>query len=590
MKKLTSVGLSISILVCIILITLLWLWAFRHSLQAYRSPLRAANLSPQAHAAAPAKKVVLVILSGLGYENALALNLPALAQFGRTGASSAMLSQPPTFAQTAWTTLISGAPPETNDAPPFDIPAENLYPLAIDTIFARLHEQNGQTALFGPVEWRYLIPAGQLDHTYFATERGAQADEIILEAALPAITDNQTNLVLVHLTQLDQAARQPEGLAGPAYQQAAAQINSDLKKISTAIDFSDTVLIVLADHGHIESGGHGGAEVEIVWQPFFMVGAKVIPGDYSEIRQTDIAPTLAALLGTAPPMMAQGRILTEMLRLSEYDQAILQLALAEQRVALAEAYQTLLTGQASNAPRLVNDLDYAQATFAQKNIQGAIQLAQLTREEADTVMNTTRTGQIQTGQIIRLLVSALGLLVWFMVMWRRRGYHAGSIVVAAMITLTIYHGLYQLQGYSYSISSFRAISGLPLEIARRSAISLVIGGGFLLIFLILANEGDWIILLGSAYGFSVMVTFIFVLSFCWGYWQNGWALTVFLPAVEPSYWQLAGAVESIMTALLGLLLPWLITTLAGSIYLLRRRMTEPRRSRPKTGTLPGLHW
>jgi len=188
-----------------------------------------------------------------------------------------------------------------------------------------------------------------------------------------------------------------------------------------------------------------------------------------------------------------------------------------------------------------------------------------------------------------LPIALLIVIVWFMIIWRRRGIHAGSIVMATIITISLYHGLYQLQGHSYSISSLVNISSIPLEIARRTTVSLLVGWGVLLILLMLAGDGNSVRLLGSAYGFSLLVTFIFMLPFFWGYWQNGWGVTTHPPAVVPAFWQITSAFEAMVAAVLGVLLPWPITILCLFVHLVRRRLSETESSRAKTGALPGLH-
>lgn len=589
MKKYQSVGLSIIVLTSVIVGTLLWLVAFSRSIDSYRSPLRGVSIDPQETTPPYTHKVVLVIISGLGYDNALALNLPMFERLRQTGAEAAVQSEPPTYTQTAWATLISGAPPETNDAPPVQQPTEALYPLEVDTLFNRARQAGYQTALFGHADWERLIPAEMIDQKFFLNASGAQVDELLLETAMPAIKDNETELVILQFTQLEFAAGQLGGLEGPAYRQAADQINAYLEKISSAIDLSDAVLIVTADHGLTEDGGHGGNEVEVIWQPVVMIGENVVPGSYSDIHQTDLAPTIATLLGLAPPTLSQGRILAEMLRLSQVDQAVLQLNLARQKMALTRAYAAQVGGEGGlDLTSLAEDLTYAEATFENDNINGALQLALLAQQEAEAQMSAIRHSRLQTGQLLRLPLVVLIIAVWFIGLWRKRGAHSPSIIIAATITIVLYHTLYQLQGYSYSISSYLDFSSLPLEIARRTSVSLLIGWGLLLILLMLADEGNWIRLLGSAYGFSVLVTFIFMLPFFWGYWQNGWAVTSTLPAVGPIFWQISGAVESLVAAALGLLLPWPIMALCLFLYIIRHRLNETESSRTKTGALPGL--
>ena len=149
MKKYASIGLSILVLTSVIIGMTLWVRAFHASIQNYRSPLGEVDLSAQPSPLTKTSKVVMVLISGLGYDASQTLDLPVFEQLERVGANAAVQSMPPTYSQTAWATLISGAPPDTNDAPPVDIPFEDLRLLEVDTIFARAHEAKLQTALLG---------------------------------------------------------------------------------------------------------------------------------------------------------------------------------------------------------------------------------------------------------------------------------------------------------------------------------------------------------------------------------------------------------------------------------------------------------
>lgn len=587
-KKYISIGLSLLVLAGVIIGTAWWGKAFFTSIQNYRSPLREAPLSPQTALASQSAKVVVVLISGLGYDASLALELPALEQLRQAGADMAVESTPPTYSQTAWATLLTGAPPETNDAPPVDLPIEDLRPLGVDTIFARAHDAGLQTALLGAATWRRLIPRNQLDYTYFTAQSGSEADAAIMEAALPVVINDEIQLALIHFTQVDQAG-QNLGAGSEAYRQAAQQVDAYLGQISQAMDLSRSTLIVLADHGHIPDGGHGGNEVEVVWQPLVVIGQSIVPGSYSDIHQTDIAPTVATLLGLGIPLANQGRILFELLRLEERSQAQAQLALAQQRLPLAKAYISQIEGLPAALPETIPaGLERAQSALAAGNISGAFQLALLTQQETDAFMLAARNRQVAAGQWLRLIVALLVLLVWFTVMWRRRGIQAGSILIAALLTVGLYHVLYQLQGHSYSVSALRDFSAWPFDIARRTAVSLLAGGGLMLIMLMLAREEDWLTLLSTGYGFGLLVTFIFALPLFWAFWQNGLTVTWYLPAILPAFWQITALLETMIAAILGLLLPWPIMALNLFVNLIRRRLDESR-ARAKSDALPGLH-
>ncbi len=587
-KKHSSIGLSILVLAGIIIGTAFWIKVFYTSIQNYRSPLREADLLPQIAPPAQTSRLVIVLISGLGYDDSLALDLPVLEQLKQAGATAAIESTPPTYSQTAWGTIITGAPPETNDAPPTDLPLKELRSQEIDTIFARAHDADLTKAIFGTAEWGRLVPSNQLNHTFFTNDAGPIADRAIFEAALPIIETNNTNLVLLHFTQVDFAARYQGGTSSEAYRQAALAVDAYLGQLSTAMDLSHSVLVVLSDHGHIAKGGHGGNEVEVIWQPLVMIGQNIIPGNYSDIDQTDIAPTISTLLGLAPPTAAQGRILFEMLQLSEEEQTIAQLSLAQQRITLAEAYLTRIQEAEITSPdQLTIDLTQAQTALTNNNVSGAFQLAAFAQEEADTQLALARHNRLKTEQIFRLVVAVLIILVWFIMIWRRRGFHAGSIAIAAVLSVALYHMLYQIQGNSYTLSSIRSFETLPIDIARRTAVSLLVGGGLVLILLMLTKEDNWLSLLSTGYGYGMLVTFIFSLPLFWAFWQNGFIITWHLPKVVPVFWQITGLFEVLVAAILALLLPWPIMMLNLFVSLIRHYLSDARSQKPDA--LPGLH-
>jgi hypothetical protein len=320
-----------------------------------------------------------------------------------------------------------------------------------------------------------------------------------------------------------------------------------------------------------------------------MVGENIVPGEYSDIHQTDLAPTISAILGLAPPTAAQGRILFEMLQMTETNQTLAQLSLARQRIYLAQAYLAQIQGlQAPFPNQLFADLTAAQTAFTRNNIDGAFQLALLAQKEADTRMTVARNHRIKIEQLLQLAAAIPVFLVWFIILWRRRGIHAGAVAIAAILTVVLYHALFQLQGYSYSVSSLQDFSEFPFEIARRTAVSLLVGGGLVLILLLLTNEGDWLTLLGTGYGFGMLVTLLFSLPLFWAFWQNGFTVDWRLPAILPAFWQITGLFEMMTAALLALLLPWPIMSLSLFIHLLRRRLSQAR-AKPEPDALPGLH-
>lgn len=591
MKKFLSIILSIFVLGCVVIVTNFWIRGFYDSIRTYRSPLAGVELqvAPRPALSAPGQ-VVLVIISGLGRFDADTLEMPALAQIRQTGAAATVQSLPPTFTQTSWGTLITGAPPDTNDAPPINNPASGPRLINVDTIFARAHAAHLKTALLGSETWRRLIPRNDLDQAFYVDPADPTADQLIFENALLTLDGDSTDLLVVQFSSPGYAARNQGGTGGAAYQQAVQQIDAYLGQLQQRMDFGRAALLIVGDHGYTAGGGVGGAELELTQQPLVMAGGVVAPGNYSNISQIDIAPTVATLLGVELPGVAQGRILFEMLRLPQQDTGTAQLSLASQRVELVQTLATVVSGQSSDAVEALQvDLGQAQQAFAQNNLSGAFQLAQLAQESADDLLAVIRQRQSSGQRWSRLLASGGVLLLWAGLLWRRRGKYAGVIVFAALLTLALYHILYQLQGYEYSISTINNFLDWPFSVARRAAVSLLAGGGLILIVLLLTGEENWLTLLGTGYGFGVLVTFVFALPLFWAFWQNGWRVEIFLPAVDVVFWQITASFEAMISATIGLFLPWPIMLLIVFVVRARRLLNgEPRPPR-KSDALPGLH-
>jgi hypothetical protein len=94
----------------------------------------------------------------------------------------------------------------------------------------------------------------------------------------------------------------------------------------------------------------------------------------------------------------------------------------------------------------------------------------------------------------------------------------------------------------------------------------------------LVNEKNWLISLGTGYGFSVLVTFIFALPLFWAFWQNGWEVEWYLPAIQTVFWQVTSSFEVMIAAIVGLLLPWPIMLLNVFVNLVRSYLDETKSS------------
>lgn len=587
MKKYLPVLFSIFILLGLIVSAEAWIRALYESARHYQPPLHGDTLPTEPLTLPKTAKVVIVLLSGLGDEAFQSLELPVMAQLAQTGVSSTLQSAPPTYSQTARMTLITGASPELNGVAPIDQPFEAMVVPDTDSIFARAHEAHLKTALVGLADWRGLVPREELDETFFVESPGPEADQTILNVALPLLKEDEVDLLLIQFTGLDFAASQQGGTSSDAYRATAVRLDDYIGQISRIMNLDTSILVILSDRGHVSSGGSGGAEIEVTQQPLVMNGYGLISGQYSVIAQTDVAPTVATLLGLPAPHQAQGRILFEMLNLSSEHQTLAQIALTRQRLALAERYLTGVQGPEAHLPdSLFVDIERAANTLAQNNVNGALQLALLTQKSVDAEMAAARHSAIQAARWPRLLAAAALALICFFILWRRRNVHAGLILIAAIVTLALYHTLFQLQGHSYSISGFE-LADMPFDIARRMGVSFLAGGALVLLFLMLIDERNWLTLLSTGYGYSLLTIFILALPLFWAFAQNGWVIDGYLPSVTLIFWQITSLLEILVAAIIGLIIPWPIMALNVFVNFVRRHLSD---SQSKSGhdPLPGL--
>ncbi|KNC52573.1 uncharacterized protein AMSG_12136 [Thecamonas trahens ATCC 50062] len=105
-----------------------------------------------------------------------------------------------------------------------------------------------------------------------------------------------------------------------SYNGAVTNKTRILDELTDALD-DDTVVFIFADHGHVNRGGHGGVQDELTNVPLIIYrkNSNFASTPYSgpafsgQIENTDLAPTVAAILGMPVPRQATGRFITDAL-------------------------------------------------------------------------------------------------------------------------------------------------------------------------------------------------------------------------------------------------------------------------------------
>lgn len=344
MKK--SAPIIIGVLICIAVMGVSYFWAtaLMDSVYAYRSPLRNSPPLPGEALGTPnTRSFVIVLIDALRYDTSLKSNvMPFLNQLRSEGASALMHSRPPSYSEPGYTVLLTGAWPDLSDGPALNLDYADIPTFTQDDIFSAVHRAGLLTAVSGFNWFEKLIPQQAVSVSFYTAGEDQVADRQVTDAALPWLHEGKYQLVLIHLDQVDYAGHHEGGPIDPRWDAAATRADDLLKEIATAMDLNQDTLLVISDHGQIDMGGHGGQDPIVLLEPFVMVGKGVIPGKYGDIQMVDVAPTVAAMLGSNIPATNQGHPQIAMfdITLTQVDQ--INRALSAQQAQLVQAYQAAI--------------------------------------------------------------------------------------------------------------------------------------------------------------------------------------------------------------------------------------------------------
>lgn len=467
--------MSAVVLVLAVAASAIWLHYIAESARSYRPPV---TVLPEASRETTpiVQQVVLVIVDGLRVD--MARQMPLLGELRAQGASAVVRVPEPTFALATWTTLVTGAGPELNSAPLLNVPADQIQPIAVDHLFERAKDAGLATGLFGYAAWEKLIPASFRDVSFFADTPDAQTDARITEAAVGALKAVSADLLVIHLGRVD-AAGHEHGASSPEYFDAVLATDQRVHQIASATDLNKSVLIITANHGHLNLGGHGGAEPEVAIAPFVMVGQGVVSGEFGTIDQTDIAPTIAVLLGTAIPAAAQGAPRFEMLQISEKLRAEKALAAGAQHLGLAEAYLGVFPdGELENT---ISDeresLRIAQTTDELGNHADGFKLAFPTVSVINETLAQLRAERIAAEQGHRQWPALILTLLPLAGIWVRRSFRTGWLLAAALLAF-----LFPL-GNAAMWNSLGGLAAAASDLGQRIAAGLLVASVCVLTYL-----------------------------------------------------------------------------------------------------------
>ena len=519
------------------------LWAsYRNYTSPYLAELPAGTARP-----ALSPRVVCVLVRGLRLEESR--NLPTLQALRQQGLDATVALAPPTYRVPSWLGLVSGATPDVHGVTRNDAGLPE-----IDSIFKQLRVANKNAAVIGSIQWSdwFGPDLARFDETV-EPEVNAR-DDAAINIGIQVLQDVQqpAQFVLIELAALD-------GLAAPARSRPITTtqaisitptpnplelLDARLFRLISTLDLATNTVLVLSDRGRDADGNDGGDDADVSRVPLVLAGAGIQPGTQDIVKQSAIAPMIAALLGAPMPTHAQGVPLVAALDFSlatsaapltatsPISGAVPAVALAPNAKLMLDSAQQRITfdefwSEVNGQPRFAAESLQRYRIGIESGNATAFQqlLAEIgAKREAAESARLTRERLQRTPVLIGLvlaLVSLIGLCLQK---------HPVQPLIGMAVYYTLWLGVFALaRGQRFSLSMF--VGGLPQNfwpgVTRDCA--LLLGGMCLFVALTTARHKsvwDAVVTVLSTLGLMVCVPLGLL---AWFYWQWGLAFVGVLP-------------------------------------------------------------
>ena len=527
-KKKIVIGSIVLLLVAVL--SYFWATTLMDSLIEYRSPL-AENppVAGQASGEALSRRVVIVLIDALREDTSLDTGvMPYLNKLRENAAVATMYSQAPSYSAPGWTTILTGAWPDINDGQSVNPPDNNsVRTFTQNDIFAAAERAGYKTAASGFIWFEQMLANSGVDDSFYTTGEDSSADVDVLYASISWLEDADYKLVFIHFDQVDYAGHHEGGALGEGWKSAAHRVDNLLQTVAAQLDFEKDTLLVISDHGQIDQGGHGGDDPVTLIEPFVMLGAGVVPGQYGDVEMVDVAPTVAALLDLSVPASSQGRGLTEMLSFTESQETDFQTQWETQQRHLLQAYQ--------NA--------FGVDGFSVDETGSAV-----------SAMQTIRSQRLDRERIFRLVIAMLAAVIPAYFLVRKVDRKVWKYLLGAIISIGIFHAYYILvEGKTYSLSSLISAMDFITGTAKYTGIGFVIA--WIISMFWTKSFGDT----GhsaakSSLDFTLVTLYVLMLLILWNCYRNGVLITWTLPEFSSMFIAFQAIIQSLFVAVFGLVL------------------------------------
>jgi hypothetical protein len=531
MKK-KSTPLIIGILICLVVMGLSIYWAnsLMNSIYAFRSPLQDTPPKPGETIGKPiTRSFVIVLIDALRYDTSLKSDvMPFLNHLRSEGAYGLMHSRPPSYSQPGYSVILTGAWPDISDGPAMNLDYADIPTFTQDNLYSATTRAGLRTSISAFNWFEKLIPQQAVSASFYTAGEDQFADQQVTEAALPWLMGGQYQLVLIHLDQVDYAGHYEGGPIDPRWDEAATRADGLLQQIATTMDLTKDTLLVISDHGQIDRGGHGGQDPIVLMEPFVLAGKSVIPGDYGDVQMVDIAPTIAAVLGTNIPATNEGHPKIGMFDFSLDQVKVINQALSNQQSQLALKYGAAIGQKVTVTPAA----DIVTAT--------------------QTAMNQAKESLLNIQRIPRGIITFIALFFFLTLSFSYARPYLNWMLVGVVFYIVVFNIKYLLiDQKTYSLSSVINATNLIASTALTTLLALFVA--WLVVML-----GTKIYLLKPRKAAELTMKFVLVtlsilsIPVLTHFFVNGAIVTWTLPNFLISFLGLIFLVQCLVVAMLGL--------------------------------------
>lgn len=253
--------------------------------------------------------------------------------------------------------------------------------LGQDSWLAQVRRQNRTIHMFGDDTWIKLFP-GMFDvsdgtASFFVSDFSEVDNNVTRHLGEELKHPVQWDILILHYLGLDHIGHK----GGPDNPfMAAKQVEMDgiIKRIYNSVD-DETLVVVAGDHGMNEAGNHGGSSAGetsaaltflskgLIFeerQPLLPLPVSPDYNYFKRIQQSDLVPSLAALLGFPIPKNSLGIVLPDLLPLWEESDA--QTVLAQNVYQLSHILESSFPREDTNCSNL-NNIESIQRLYCLKD-------------------------------------------------------------------------------------------------------------------------------------------------------------------------------------------------------------------------------